>query len=265
MSALTVENLSVEYDKKPILKNLSLEIKKDEIFGLIGCNGSGKTTFIRSALGLTKIKFGEVNIFSENPKSLEARKHFNYLPEKFMPMMQLTGWEYIKSLHEFYDIPLDENQICYIARKLDFEPRDLSKSLRKLSKGMQQKIGLIGAFALDREFLILDEPMSGLDPLARVRLKDYLLEYKKEHNAIFFSSHILADVAEICNRIGVLKDGELIYVGDTDKFIRQYKGENLERAFINALTPDFAVDLNYDYTPENEPDLFEYTSPFQTL
>jgi len=234
--ALDVKNLTVEYDKKPILKNLSIEIKKDEIFGLIGCNGSGKTTFIRSALGLTKIKSGTVQIFDQAPQSTSAKSCFNYLPEKFMPMLQLKGWEYIRSLSEFYNLKLDKDKVSYIARKLDFEPRDLSKNIGKLSKGMQQKIGLIGAFAIDRDFLILDEPMSGLDPFARVKLKDYLLEYKNENNAIFFSSHILADVAEICNRIGVLKDGELIYVGDTNNFISMYQAENLERAFICAIS-----------------------------
>lgn len=111
----------------------------------------------------------------------------------------------------------------------------LERKVGSYSKGMGQKLGLIGAFMVDQPFMILDEPMSGLDPRARIRLKEVMLNAKREGKTLFFSSHILSDIDEICDRIGIIHDSKLVYLGTAAAFKPTFKEETLERAFLRAI------------------------------
>ena len=121
------------------------------------------------------------------------------------------------------------------AKSLGLDPKVLDYRVGKYSKGMGQKLGLLSMFLIDAPLLILDEPMSGLDPSARIQLKERLLEYKKKGGTVFFSSHILSDIEEICDRMAVINNSKLIFEGTPKKFLSKFKQKSLERAFLKAI------------------------------
>jgi ABC-2 type transport system ATP-binding protein len=232
---IDIENASADYGGPKVFEHLSLSVEAGEIFGLIGLNGVGKTTLIKALLGLGEAS-GTFRFFGEDAAKPESRRHLAYLPEKFMPSHLLTGWEFLKLTLDFYGLKLDRGRAHELAVGLALEPNALAKRGRQLSKGMGQKLGLMATLLTGLPLLVLDEPMSGLDPRSRILLKDRLVEYRAQGGTIFFSSHILSDIEEICGRIGILHGGRLIYVGTPDDFIARYQAATLERAFLAAIT-----------------------------
>src|SRR5262249_8373643 len=140
------------------------------------------------------------------------------LPEKFAPSRYLKGGEHLSLALSYYKKHLDRAQAQQLAEELDLDPKVLDRKVGSYSKGMGQKLGLMGAFLIDQPLMILDEPMSGLDPRARVKLKDIMLREKAKGKTLFFSSHILSDIDEICDRIGIIHDSKLVYLGSAEKF-----------------------------------------------
>jgi ABC-2 type transport system ATP-binding protein len=209
-------------------------VQPGEVFGLIGLNGVGKTTLIRSILGLTPAQ-GTLSLFGRPNGEPAARRGLFYLPEKYQPSAQLTGWEHLGIAQAWLDGPLDRDAARGLADGLALDPAALDRRVRTYSKGMGQKLGLVAALISRVPLLILDEPMSGLDPRARVRLKDHLMAYRSDGRSVFFSSHVLADVEEICDRIGVLHGGRLLYCGAPADFVAGHGGGTLERAFLAAI------------------------------
>lgn len=234
---LLVENVYKSFGKKEVLNDVSLELKPGEILGLIGLNGVGKTTLIKIVLDLIDKDKGDATMFGVDTNKVSAREKLSYLPEKFQPSRYLRGMEYLKFALSYYGKKLDEDAALKMAERLDLDPAALKRKVGSYSKGMGQKLGLVGAFMLDQPFLILDEPMSGLDPRARIRLKEVMLEQKKQGKTLFFSSHILADIDEICDRIAVIHDAKLHFVGTPKDFKKQYKQEVLEQAFLQVIDP----------------------------
>lgn len=232
---LDVRNVSKAYGDNQVLKDVSLGLKEGEIFGLIGLNGVGKTTLIKIILDLTQADGGEALMFGTNTRETEARSQLSYLPEKFSPSRYLYGREYLSLSLSYYGKTLDLEAARHMAASLDLDPKVLDQKVGGYSKGMGQKLGLTGAFLIDQPFMILDEPMSGLDPSARIKLKHVMLEAKASGKTIFFSSHILADIDEICDRIGVIHDSKLLYVGTPAAFKPAYKEDTLEKAFLRAI------------------------------
>lgn len=232
---LSVQNVSKAYGDNQVLKNISLDLKEGEIFGLIGLNGVGKTTLIKIILDLTRADGGDITMFGSDTRTTEARSQLSYLPEKFVPSRYLYGREYLSLSLSYYGKTLDIEAARHMAASLDLDPKVLDQKVGGYSKGMGQKLGLTGAFLVDQPFMILDEPMSGLDPSARIKLKHVMLEEKKAGKTIFFSSHILADIDEICDRIGVIHDSRLLYVGTPAAFKPAYREDSLERAFLKAI------------------------------
>lgn len=234
-SPLSVENISKSFGAHRVLDRLSLELREGEIFGLIGVNGVGKTTLIKIILDLLRADAGEAHMFGQNTRSVDARRNLSYLPEKFSPSRYLYGHEYLSLSLAYYNQKLDLEHARIMAASLDLDPRVLEQKVGSYSKGMGQKLGLTGAFLVDQPFMILDEPMSGLDPSARIKLKDVMLQEKRKGKTIFFSSHILADIDEICDRIGVIHDTKLIYVGTPAEFKPKYNEATLEKAFLRSI------------------------------
>tara|TARA_R110000868_G_scaffold53617_3_gene167995 strand:- start:487 stop:1236 length:750 start_codon:yes stop_codon:yes gene_type:complete len=231
---LNVSKIATAYGNNIIFEDLSLSMRAGEAFGLIGLNGAGKTTLIRSILGLRSAS-GTIELFGKPNTQPQARRNLIYLPEKFQPSPQLSGWEYLSILLDYFGQNVDKNTARTIAAGLDLDPKALDRKARTYSKGMGQKLGLVGAFLVEAPLMILDEPMSGLDPRARVLLKDRLNEAQKSGRSIFFSSHILADIEEICDRIGVLHGGRIIFDGTPHDFVARYSAQSLERAFLLSL------------------------------
>jgi ABC-2 type transport system ATP-binding protein len=232
---LNVESISKSYAKRRVLNDIRFSLVPGEIFGLIGLNGAGKTTLIKIMLDLVSAEAGKVHIFGEPSTSISSRSRLSYLPEKFQPSRYLRGMEYLQLALAYYGKTLDEEQARAMATKLDLSPLVLDARVGSYSKGMGQKLGLLGAFMVEASLLVLDEPMSGLDPRARIKLKDVLLEAKTQDRTIFFSSHILSDIDEICDRIGVIHDGRLFFIGTPGEFKKQHDSDMLERAFLNSI------------------------------
>ncbi|MGE3474406.1 MAG: ABC transporter ATP-binding protein [Rhodospirillaceae bacterium] len=231
---LELTHVTAGYGKKIVLNDISFALRPAEIFGLVGVNGAGKTTMIRAILDLRRAQ-GAVSFFGEPNTSAKSRRRLIYLPEKFQPSSQLKGYEHLSILLAYFNQPLDRARARAVAAALDLDPEALGRTVRTYSKGMGQKLGLVGSLLVDAPLMILDEPMSGLDPRARVLLKDQLLEARRAGRSIFFSSHILADIEEICDRIGILHGGRIIFVGSPKDFVAQYAAPSLERAFLLAL------------------------------
>lgn len=232
---LHAENIFKNYGTHQVLDDVSLTLKPGEIFGLIGLNGVGKTTFIKIMLDLTRPDKGEGYFFGEPFAKASSRRLLSYLPEKFQPSRYLRGEEYLALSLSYFGKEYDDEKARAEAVALDLDPEALKRKVGGYSKGMGQKLGLMGAFLVGAPFLILDEPMSGLDPRARIKLKERLLREKREGKTIFFSSHILSDIDEICDRIGVINQAKLIFVGTPAEFKAKHPSESLEKTFLQSI------------------------------
>jgi ABC-2 type transport system ATP-binding protein len=233
MEVLKLNNIDKKYSGKEILTGLNLEIRKGEIFGLVGLNGTGKTTLIKIILNLTNADGGDGYVCGKNIKDYKSRENIFYLPEKFQPSQNLRALEFIKIFVNKRDFDLEKiGELCDL---LGLERISLNKKIGNLSKGMSQKIGLILSMLENKELIILDEPMSGLDPYARISLMELLKKYKKEGRSVFFSSHIFSDIDGICDRIGVLNNKSIQFIGTPEQFKAKYNADSLEKAFLKEI------------------------------
>ena len=238
MPEILFDNISKTYKygfkKNQVLKGLVLEIKQGEIFGFVGPNGAGKSTSINIALDFVQPDSGKVfirNYPSTDPKS---RVHLGYMPENPHLSEQLSPRELLefgglvskvekKKLNERIESILDKLKLLHV----------IDRPVRTFSKGMKQRAALAMATIHDPEILILDEPMSGLDPMGRKIVADLILELKEQGKTIFFSTHILNDVQTLCNRITVIHKGSILYTGDIKGFQKNH--DTLEEAFVTAI------------------------------
>lgn len=232
---LTVTSISKHFKEKKVLHDVSLTVQPGEIYGLIGINGVGKTTLIKIILHLLRQDEGQVQFFGQDVALKESRTKLAYLPEKFYPSPFLKGKEFLSLALSFYGKKLDIDAAREKALVLGLDPNVLEHKINKYSKGMGQKLGLLSMFLVETPLLLLDEPMSGLDPSARIHLKALLKEYRQKGNTVFFSSHILADIEEICDRMAVMHQGRLIYQGSPRDFLKEHKETSLEKAFLKAI------------------------------
>lgn len=240
-SALSVNAVDVAYGKTRVLHGIDLSIGEGETFGLMGLNGAGKTTMIKSILGLRDIMAGNITVFGADRTSDESRKHYAYLPERFDPPWFLKGMEFVRFSLSLYNAPFDDAAVRAAAQSLALDPAVLDRRVQTYSKGMRQKLGLLGTILTGCGLFILDEPMSGLDPRARAAVKDMLLETKAAGKTIFLSSHILADMDEICDRVAVLHEGRILYTGTPAGLKDQTGTESLERAFLKKIDQPMAM------------------------
>lgn len=230
-----VVDIEKSFQQQHVLKRVSLDVYEAELFGLIGLNGMGKTTLIKVMLDLIQADGGSAELFGISSREHEARKHVAYVPEKCSPHRNLRGHEYITLSLAAYKDHVPRAQMEAAAHDFDLDPAALSKTIRQYSKGMGQKLALMAAFLAPARLLVLDEPMSGLDPRARSAVKKQMHRAKSEGRTVFFSSHILADMQEICDRIAVMHEGALIYVGDAETFRAQHGSGSLESVFLRAI------------------------------
>jgi ABC-2 type transport system ATP-binding protein len=234
--ALTVEHIYKSFGARETLNDISLSVDANEILGFIGLNGAGKTTLIKIIIDLLDSDSGQVKIFDQDHKSPNSRRNICYLPEKFQPSNYLTGIDFIKLNLGLHGVNFNLKEAEILSEKLDLDPKFLPEKISKYSKGMTQKIGLIASFLTQNKLIILDEPMSGLDPKARIVLKNQLLDYKTQGKSIFFSSHILSDIDEICDKIVILHDGKIIFTGNSNILKKEHNTDNLEKAFIKSIS-----------------------------
>jgi ABC-2 type transport system ATP-binding protein len=203
------------------VKGVSFEVRRGEIFGFLGPNGAGKTTTIKMLTGLIKPTGGEAFLFSAKVPSAEARKRIGFLPENPYVYPYLTPREFVslsgrlsglsgEALADRTQAMLAKVGIAYAA----------DRPVRRLSKGMLQRTGLAAALVSDPELLVLDEPMSGLDPVGRKEVRDLIVEERAAGRTIFFSTHILSDVEAMCDRVAILREGKVVVSGALRKLLR---------------------------------------------
>lgn len=231
---MTVANLTVTHGGATVFSDLSLCVRPGEIFGLIGLNGAGKTSLIKAALALLEPEAGEVRFFGIPHSRPESRQKAAYLPEHMAPPRQMRGMEFLRFMLGLHGLVLDPARAGALAGAIDLDPAALERRTGGYSKGMGQKLGLLAALLCDCPLLLLDEPMSGLDPRARILLKVQMLARRDLGHSIFLSSHILTDLDELCDRIAILHAGRLLFTGPPAD-LRQAHGESLERAFLAAI------------------------------
>lgn len=234
---LQISNISKSFKSNRVLDDVSIDVERGEIFGLVGLNGVGKTTMIKIILGLLSPDKGNAKIFGTDSSNDKARQNLSFLPEKFYPSQHLRGREFLELTCSYYKKKYNKEEALKTAKLLRLDPRVLDNKVSSYSKGMGQKLGLLSSFLTGSPFLMLDEPMSGLDPSARISLKEAMIDFVRadKQRTIFFSSHILSDIDEICDRIAILHNSKIIFIGKPEEFKKSVGLDNLERAFLKAI------------------------------
>lgn len=240
---LSVNDAQARYGGRTIFSEVSFTLRPTEVFGLIGLNGVGKTTLIKTILDLAPLRSGSIRLFGHEHHRAESRMNLAYLPDRFQPSAALRGQEFLALSAGHFGQALDLDSAREMCESLGLDPAVLSRSIRTYSKGMGQKLALAATFLSERPLTILDEPMSGLDPQARVLLKRQLLAARSLGRCVFFSSHILADIEEICDRIGVFHGGRMLFVGTPGELVTRTGHANLEMAFLHAIGSAQAEEL----------------------
>ena len=220
-----------------VVKDLTLEVRPGEIFGFLGPNGAGKTTTLKMITGVSSIDSGniEINGVDITKEPLEAKKQFGFVPDSPDMFLRLKGIEYLNFMAKVYGVSYEDakNRIEDYAKR--FEIYDaLNKQIKDYSHGMRQKIVIIGALIHEPRVWILDEPLTGLDPQSAHLLKEMMREHTAKGNTVLFSTHVLEVAEKLVDRIGVIRKGELIFVGTINELKEKYNAsdDSLEDLFL---------------------------------
>jgi len=213
MNVIETKNLTKYYGKIKGVENLSFSVKKGEIFGFLGPNGAGKTTTIRTLLGYLNKTSGEAYIFGKNIDEdiVEIKSEVGYIPGELNIYGHLTGKQFLD-----YFSSLRHREMILIDDLLKIFNLPLDRKVKGYSKGMKQMLGIIQAFMDDPDIVIMDEPTSGLDPLLQQKFYEFLRKQKGKGKTMFFSSHVLSEIDKICDRIGIIRNGELVALEDIE-------------------------------------------------
>ena len=238
---LDVQHLShvFKLGKHAVIKavdDVSFQMKKGEIFGLIGPNGAGKSTTIKSIVGILPFNEGTIKVCGVNlrDKPLKAKSNIGYVPDNHAVFERLTGREYVNHMANLYDIPMDiAMQRCEKYLKIFKLEHAFDKQIKSYSHGMKQKITVIAALVHSPKLWILDEPLTGLDPQSAYQLKMVMKRHAKAGNTVFFSSHILDVVENLCDRCCIIQKGKLQGVYDLSELHEQ--GRSLEKIFMSVV------------------------------
>ncbi len=227
---LQVKNLTKNFGAVCILKDLSIEVEPGEIFGVLGLNGIGKTTMFKCILGLISRNGGEILYRGKELNQQMVHQKIGYLPEFYLPPGELTGHEYLRLLS--LAVSGNRPDIENLFRKTDLDSR---KPIKDYSRGMIQRLGLAISLLKSPEFIILDEPTLGLDPLARQNLLDWLKELNQGGQTIMLSSHDFSQVEKLCRRVAIVHDRQIKYTGKIGDFTAKHQTSSLEEAFLMEI------------------------------
>ena len=236
MNAIVIDRLTKTYTpawpwQKPttVLSEVSLSVAQGEIFGFLGHNGAGKTTTMKILLGLLRATSGRVELLGSPTENVAVRSQIGYLPESPYFYDYLTAEEFLCFYGKLAGLAREtiQNRILELLESVSLtEARH--RQLRKFSKGMLQRIGLAQALIHDPELIILDEPMSGLDPSGRKEVRDLILGLRDQGKTVFFSTHIISDVEMICDRVGILARGKMLALGRIEDLVNEHEARSVE-------------------------------------
>jgi ABC-2 type transport system ATP-binding protein len=248
--AIETENLTKDYPfgflnlkTKRSLEGLSMQVETGEIFGFLGPNGAGKSTTIKLLVGLIFPTSGDARILGKPISDIEMHQNIGYLPEQPYFYDYLTAAELLDYFARIHDLTAADrrDRIARMLKKVGLETAGKIQ-LRKYSKGMLQRVGLAQAILHDPRVVILDEPMSGLDPIGRREVRDIILELKREGRTVMFSTHVLSDAEMLCDRVGVIVGGKLRGMGAPGEIVAM-KAQGMEILFEYAGSVASAVTL----------------------
>jgi len=220
--AVSIRALTKQYGKLLAVNDLHFDVAPGEILGFLGLNGAGKTTTIRILLDLLRPTRGQAFIFGHDcqREGLHARSNIGYLPGEMGIYSDLTGLAVLDLLAGLSGRPIDRNRRRDLQDRLDLADTDLRRTLREYSTGMKRKLGLIQAFQSDPSLLLLDEPTEGLDPLMQEAFYTLIAETKRRGATVFMSSHVLSEVDRVCDRVALLRKGELVLLRSVEEIRR---------------------------------------------
>ena len=224
--------------KAVAIKNLSFSVEKGEILGLLGPNGSGKSTTLKLILGLLYPTRGRISVFGKHPGDNTAKQFIGYLPEEDYLYSYLNGRETLDFYGKIFNLSskIRRERVDFLMDLLGIKAYQ-RRSVGEYSKGMARRIGLAQSLINDPDLLILDEPTNGMDPVGIKEMKDLFLDLKSKGKTMLISTHLLADIENICDRVGILYHGEFIAIDKVDKLLMPYQNEShrLEKFFLDKV------------------------------
>jgi ABC-2 type transport system ATP-binding protein len=255
------------------LKGCSVTVYQGETFGLLGPNGAGKTTLLKLLLGIIRPTSGKGLLLDKPLGDRQVKQRIGYLPENPYLYEYLTGWEFLELAAGLFQIP-NSVQRQRIPELLDLVGLSLAdarkKQMRRYSKGMLQRVGMAQALINDPDLIFLDEPMSGLDPLGRYRMREIILSLKAAGKTIFFNSHVLSEVEQICDRIAILSQGELICSGSLDELLGSentyhIKGQGGDWEVLKKWLPNLAFEPDGSWRGTLQDDYYDFLASVRLM
>jgi ABC-2 type transport system ATP-binding protein len=249
MDAIVIDRLTKTYKpvwpwekETTVLSEVSLSVGQGQIFGFLGHNGAGKTTTMKVLLGLVRATSGRVELLGAPADDVAVHARIGYLPESPYFYDYLTAQEFLRFYGRLAGLPREtvQQRIPQLLERVGLIEAQ-HRQLRKFSKGMLQRIGLAQALIHDPELIILDEPMSGLDPIGRKEVRDLILSLRDQGKTVFFSSHIVSDVEMICDRVGILAKGRVLATGRIEDLVNEHAAQSVEVVCDGVVGDDLAV------------------------
>jgi ABC-2 type transport system ATP-binding protein len=246
---IDIQNITKTYNgSNNAVDNFNFQIKDGEIFGLLGPNGAGKTTTIKMMTGIISPTIGDIKIndISITKDPVEAKEQFGYVPDSPDMFLRLKGIEYLNFMADVYGVRSFERAeiISDLAKRFEMETA-LGDKIQSYSHGMRQKIVIMGVLIHKPKAWILDEPMTGLDPKSAFILKEMMREHADDGNTVLFSTHVLEVAEKICDRVGIINKGQLIFVGTLKELKEEFKAsESLEDIFLELTENEQSKDTN---------------------
>ncbi|MBD2363263.1 ABC transporter ATP-binding protein [Anabaena minutissima FACHB-250] len=255
------------------LKGCSLTVYQGETFGLLGPNGAGKTTLLKLLLGIIRPTAGKGLLLGKPLGDRNVKQNIGYLSENPYLYEYLTGWEFLQLAAGLFQIPsnVQRQRIPHLLDLVGLSVADArKKQMRRYSKGMLQRVGMAQALINDPELIFLDEPMSGLDPLGRYRMREIILSLKAAGKTIFFNSHILSEVEQICDRIAILSQGELICIGSLGELLGRdetyhVKGEGGDLSILKKWLPSIVFEPDGSWHGTLQADYYDFLGSLRLM
>jgi ABC-2 type transport system ATP-binding protein len=255
------------------LKGCSLTVYQGETFGLLGPNGAGKTTLLKLLLGIIRPTTGRGLLLGKPLGDRSTKQSIGYLPENPYLYDYLTGWEFLELAAGLFQIPpsVQRQRIPQLLELVGLPVADArKKQMRRYSKGMLQRVGMAQALINEPELIFLDEPMSGLDPLGRYQMREIILGLKAAGKTIFFNSHILSEVEQICDRIAILSKGELICAGSLPELLGSgnayhIKGKGGDRGILHKWIPNLTFRHDGSWQGTLQEDFYDFLDSLRLM